>query len=120
MKDPELHFEYECSMLEEDAILLKKWKKGTGSTRPVSSAEGSTPANDTEQSLDEGNQSGMKEGIASNPSPKDRRKEVTPEILLRMKQMHDEGMTQEMIGKSLNLSRKTVNKYLQQIKRREI
>lgn len=120
MKDPELHFEYECSMLEEDAILLKKWKKGTGSTRPVSSAEGSTPADDTEQSLDEGNQSGMKEGIASNPSPKDRRKEVTPEILLRMKQMHDEGMTQEMIGKSLNLSRKTVNKYLQQIKRREI
>lgn len=26
MKDPELHFEYECSMLEEDAILLKNGK----------------------------------------------------------------------------------------------
>lgn len=119
MKDPELHFEYECSMPEEDAILLKKQKKETGGTRPES-AEDSAPTDDTGQSPDEEGQSDMEEGMGINPPPKDGRKEVTPEILLQMKQMYDKGMTQEMIGKSLNLSRKTINKYLQQIKRGEI
>lgn len=102
-----------------DAILLKKQKKETGGARPES-AEDSVPADDTGQSPDEEGQSDMEEGTGINPPPKDGRKEVTPEILLQMKQMYDKGMTQEMIGKSLNLSRKTINKYLQQIKRGEI
>lgn len=119
VENPELHFEYECSMPEEDAILLKKRKKGTRSAR-LELAEDSTPANDTGQSPNEENQSGIEEETSFNSPPKDGRKEVTPETLLQMRQMYDEGITQEMIGKSLNLSRKTVNKYLQQIKRGEI
>ena len=42
-------------------------------------------------------------------------KKVTLEILQRMKQLHNQKIPQQKIANILNLSRKTVNKYLQQI-----
>ena len=55
-------------------------------------------------------------GFAVEP---DKRKKVTPGKLQRMKQMYKEGLKQGEIAKSLGLCRKTVNKYLQCIKREE-
>ena len=45
--------------------------------------------------------------------------DIDPAKITRMKQMYKEGLKQGEIAKSLGLCRKTVNKYLQCIKREE-
>jgi len=87
VETPYLHFEYVCSRPECE-VLPTKPKVG----RP-------------------GNQ------IPSAPDTKKKtNSKVTPEIIKKMKQMADSGMSQGKIGHKLNISRRTVNKILKQSK----
>lgn len=83
VETPYLHFEYVCSRPECE-VLPTKPKAG----RP-------------------GNQIPSAPDTKKKTNPK-----VTPEIIKKMKQMADSGMSQGKIGHKLNISRRTVNKIL--------
>lgn len=83
VETPYLHFEYVCSRPESE-VLPTKPKAG----RP-------------------GNQIPSAPDTKKKTNPK-----VTPEIIKKMKQMADSGMSQGKIGHKLNISRRTVNKIL--------
>lgn len=109
-----LFFHFVNKMKEEDALPLKTQKAG----RVLSTNAGCSVPTSARQFSTEENQSGMKD-VKSISVRKDKRKKVTPEIKLRIKQMYNEGTAQQEIADILHLCRKTVNQYIQQIKQEE-
>lgn len=113
----ELHFEYECSMLEEDALPLKPQREKE-KTIHMGTIAPSTQVG-VEQFPTTGNQSIIGKVKAGSAKKTNKRKKVTPEMLQRIKKLDAEGKTQGEIAEALGLSRKTVNKYLQCINQEE-
>ena len=109
-------------MNEKDALPLPVKSRRTPVTSPdlkkdMSEVTGPSVAS-SESVLQDEKPETVEEVTGSAVKPNKRRK-VTSGILQRMKQMYKEGLKQGEIAKSLGLCRKTVNKYLQCIKREE-
>ncbi len=106
---PYLHFEYESSMSEEAALPTKKSKNV---------AVRSCMTANSVQAVTEQFSATNNHIIVDNRQ--DKRRKVTPEVLLRMRQLYNEGKTQQKIAELLHLCRKTVNKYIKPIKPKSI
>ena len=107
-----LDFEFECSMLEEEALPVKvKTGKAAHSKtkeKAVAMDAGVFFAGSIHSDMG---------SIRTDSTPKDGRRKVSLPILQRMKQLSESGAKQTIIANILNLSRKTVNIYLRDIKR---
>lgn len=99
---PYLHLEYECSIPEEAALPTPKTAK------PRITKE-STLANQP-----------VENNAQPNSAKQDKRRKVTQEVLSQIKQLYNEGKTQQHIADLLQLCRKTVNKYIKSIKQETI
>lgn len=112
-----LFFHLACKMDEQNALPspVKKQKTTEKSvTHPTMSpffppipVTGSEKKNSTES-------------VAHSVWKTDARRKVTPEILVQIKQMFTNGMTQNKIASTLGLCRKTIIKYLQQPEHKEV
>lgn len=111
-----LFFYFVKKMKEEEALPLPLRKQAG----PVASSavvkdmpETVTPSvSSSAQEVPEEESKTVKKGVG----PGRNGRKVTGEILLQMKQLADKGIKQQDIADTLNLCRKTVNRYLQQIK----
>lgn len=112
VSEPYLHFEFECSMLEEEALPVKvKTGKAAHSKtkeKAVAMDAGVFFAGSIHSDMG---------SIRTDSTPKDGRRKVSLPILQRMKQLSESGAKQTIIANILNLSRKNVNIYLRDIKR---
>ena len=121
-KEGGLFLHFVGRMNEKDALPLPVKSRRTPVTSPdlkkdMSEVTGPSVAS-SESVLQDEKPETVEEVTGSAVKPNKRRK-VTSGILQRMKQMYKEGLKQGEIAKSLGLCRKTVNKYLQCIKREE-
>lgn len=108
---PYLHLEYECSMPEEAALPTNKTAK------PKITNE-STKANF--EHIEMKDYQLVENNTQFNSAKRDKRRKVTPAVLSRIKQLYNEGKTQQEIADLLQLCRKTVNKYLKALKQEAI
>lgn len=109
-----LFFHFTNKMKEKDALPLKARKE----ERVLFTNAGSSISTGAKLFSTEEEQSATG-SVKSVPEKRDKRKKVTSEILSQIKQMYDEGMSQQKIADILQLCRKTVNQYIQEIKQEE-
>lgn len=108
--DPYLHFEYERSMPEEDALPTKKIVRYKAKNKL-------TQQDDTKGVKQKEIQS-LYESIQAYPTKRDKRRKVTKEVTEQIEKLYKEGKTQLQIANLLHLCRKTVNEYLKPIKQK--
>jgi RecA-family ATPase len=108
--DPYLHFEYERSMPEEDALPIKV------TVRPRTKDKFTQPK-DTTVLKDKENKP-IEESIETYSTKQDKRRKVTKEVIEQIEKLYKEGKTQLQIANLLHLCRKTVNEYLKPIRQK--